>query len=209
MIWTLKLAQVGIYTQRLCDRQRRKQIAREHGLIAHIMAHILNRRIKRNQPSNGSNIGNKNPLAETQNAIASHLTSNVSNGFLLNFPIKRGRGRPPSPVKKRQKLSIGCTGKQLTLHALGFTKISNNNNNGYNHKKPCAIVTSQSRFPPSGSWLAAPFIIQSWGSTKGHPIIDADLPSKNVISWYNSFVSRSVFPSSDTLPPAIEDYDAL
>ncbi|KAA0195407.1 Transcriptional adaptor 2 (Ada2) [Fasciolopsis buskii] len=63
----LKVAQVGIYMQRLRERQRRKEIAREHGLIAQILAFILNKRFKKRVL----------PLKETTPA--------------------RKRGRPPSP----------------------------------------------------------------------------------------------------------------
>ncbi|KAA3675469.1 uncharacterized protein DEA37_0003725 [Paragonimus westermani] len=73
----LKVAQVGIYLQRLRERQRRKEIAREHGLISQILAFILNRRLKRRAA------WNKQKKPNTQ------------------ITPKR-RGRPPSPRKQLQ-----------------------------------------------------------------------------------------------------------
>ncbi|KAF6778655.1 hypothetical protein AHF37_02008 [Paragonimus kellicotti] len=74
---SLKVAQVGIYLQRLRERQRRKEIAREHGLISQILAFILNRRLKRRTA------WNKQKKPNTQ------------------ITPKR-RGRPPSPRKQLQ-----------------------------------------------------------------------------------------------------------
>ncbi|TPP63993.1 Transcriptional adaptor 2 (Ada2) [Fasciola gigantica] len=90
----LKVAQVGIYMQRLRERQRRKEIAREHGLIAQILAFILNKRLK------------KRVLSSKEVA-----------------PVRK-RGRPPSPrrtirtglgssKKTTAKRTVGETNGQL------------------------------------------------------------------------------------------------
>ncbi|KER21665.1 hypothetical protein T265_15035, partial [Opisthorchis viverrini] len=83
----LKVAQVGIYMQRLRERQRRKEIAREHGLIAPILAFILNKRLKKRIPWK-------------KRAASAH------------GPGSRRRGRPPSP---RRHLQLGkCTSQKTT-----------------------------------------------------------------------------------------------
>ncbi|TGZ66361.1 hypothetical protein CRM22_005356 [Opisthorchis felineus] len=83
----LKVAQVGIYMQRLRERQRRKEIAREHGLIAPILAFILNKRLKKRIPWK-------------KRAVSAPGTG------------PRRRGRPPSP---RRHLQLGkCTSQKTT-----------------------------------------------------------------------------------------------
>ncbi|CAH8833535.1 unnamed protein product [Trichobilharzia szidati] len=126
----LKVAQVNIYMQRLRERQRRKEIACEHSLIPHILAFILNKRVKKRAP--------------------------VGDVIIENTPIKkRPRGRPPSA----NKLLIQS---KLINKTTPVTRISNLHE---------SVNKDPGKKPPPNSWLAAPFILQSSGPTKGAPII--------------------------------------
>ncbi|KAM7535111.1 hypothetical protein Aperf_G00000096775 [Anoplocephala perfoliata] len=104
----LHVAYVNIYTQRLQERQKRKEIGRLHGLIYQISAFLTYKKLKRKQSRHESKI-----------SFAHH--------------------HKVVPVSRSQK-------RKLT---------------------PQLSPTS----PPAGSWLAAPFALQSSGPTRGIPVV--------------------------------------
>ncbi|KAM3177052.1 hypothetical protein ACTXT7_005258 [Hymenolepis weldensis] len=104
----LHVAHVNIYTQRLQERQKRKEIARLHGLIYQISAYLTYKKIKRKH-------------YKTEPKLAS------------------ARRHKPIPVLQLQR-------KRST---------------------PQSSPVS----PPAGSWLAAPFALQSSGPTRGIPVV--------------------------------------
>ena len=129
----LHVAHVNIYTQRLQERHKRKEIGRLHGLIYQLSAYLTYKKPKRKQ----------------------HKLESRS----LLSPSSRVRLTPISRMSK-QKLT------------------------------PQTSPVS----PPAGSWLAAPFALQSSGPTRGIPLV---VPG--VIS----------LPQEHNDKFGAEDYDAL
>uniref|UniRef100_A0A5K3F052 SANT domain-containing protein n=1 Tax=Mesocestoides corti TaxID=53468 RepID=A0A5K3F052_MESCO len=107
----LHVAHVSIYTQRLQERQKRKEIGRLHGLICRISAYLTNKRPKRR-------------------------ATKVESRSSITPPVFRNKLTPISRVNKR--------------------------------KLP---LQSSPASPPAGSWLAAPFALQSSGPTRGIPLV--------------------------------------
>ncbi|CAL8078686.1 unnamed protein product [Calicophoron daubneyi] len=130
----LKVAQVGIYVQRLRERQRRKEIAREHGLIAQILAFILNKKIKRRIP-----LYHHKPQLNT---------SGCKKRTLHNSPRKHYH---QSKLTSRNGLSV-----ESSTHSPASSEL-----------RPIQ--------PPPGSWLAAPFVLQASGATRGTPLVESGL----------------------------------
>nr|CDS27534.1 transcriptional adapter 2 beta [Hymenolepis microstoma] len=102
----LHVAHVNIYTQRLQERQKRKEIARLHGLIYQISAYLTYKKIKR----------------------------------------KHYKTEPKVTSVQRHKLVPVLRRKNSTPHSSPVS-------------------------PPAGSWLAAPFALQSSGPTRGIPVV--------------------------------------
>ncbi|CAH8453737.1 unnamed protein product [Dicrocoelium dendriticum] len=86
----LKVAQVGIYMQRLRERQRRKEISREHGLIAQILAFILNKRIKKRAPWRGC-------VGATPKT---HVKRRGRPPLRRSFPLEKLTGQKDTPIKR-------------------------------------------------------------------------------------------------------------
>ncbi len=126
---------MNIYTQRLQERQKRKEIGRLHGLIYRISSYLTNKRPKKRLQK-----FDKTPLSTPM----------------------RQKHTPISRVNRKRK----------------FTPQSS----------PAS--------PPAGSWLAAPFALQSSGPTRGVPLV---VPG--VIPF-----PRDEGASTSTDP---DDYDAL
>ncbi|VDL94653.1 unnamed protein product, partial [Schistocephalus solidus] len=126
----LIVAHVGIYTQRLQERQKRKEIARIHGLIQRISSYLLNRRVKRR------------PLS-----------------------VKH-QPQPPLPRKSTTKLALSKNRHRYSVVRAGT-------------RRSRASVSPEKRrsaqpspvSPPAGSWLAAPYALQSRGPTRGTPLV--------------------------------------
>ncbi|VDL14799.1 unnamed protein product [Hymenolepis diminuta] len=104
----LHVAHVNIYTQRLQERQKRKEIARLHGLIYQISAYLTYKKIKRKH-------------------------------YKTESKFTSAQRHKPIPVLQSQR-------KRST---------------------PQSSPVS----PPAGSWLAAPFALQSSGPTRGIPVV--------------------------------------
>ncbi|CAH8435849.1 unnamed protein product [Schistosoma turkestanicum] len=171
----LKVAQVNIYMQRLRERQRRKEIACEHALIPHILAFILNKRIKRRIPTVMKN----------------------------NTPIKRHgrRGRPPSIITTNTPQSKFNNNNKITP----TKKLTNTSE---------SINKSSTKKPSPNSWLAAPFIVQSSGLSKGAPIvvnISSNLLSDHIIlsTTSKSINSSLCYPFKYESKNSLDDFNGL
>lgn len=86
----LKVAQVGIYMQRLRERQRRKEISREHGLIAQILAFILNKRIKKRTSWRGCVEATPKTLVKRRGRPP----------LRKSFPLEKLTGQKGTPIKR-------------------------------------------------------------------------------------------------------------
>ncbi|CAH8434354.1 unnamed protein product [Heterobilharzia americana] len=163
----LKVAQVNIYMQRLRERQRRKEIACEHALIPHILAFILNKRIKRRM------------------AVKDIVNENI--------PMKgRPRGRPP--LSKR----------------LLYNKLSNKSTPVKRTNTHESVSKDVAKKPPPNSWLAAPFVLQSSGPTKGAPIvisIPSNISGDNAPDDYKSLPLSTAYKMGST--KLIEDFNGF
>ncbi|VDM31480.1 unnamed protein product [Hydatigera taeniaeformis] len=107
----LHVAHVNIYTQRLQERQKRKEIGRSHGLIYQLSAYLTYKTPKRRQQK-----------VDSRTSL---------------LPLGHRHKLAPIPRTTRKKLT------------------------------PQSSPTS----PPAGSWLAAPFALQSSGPTRGIPLV--------------------------------------
>ncbi|KAH8855112.1 Transcriptional adapter 2-beta [Schistosoma japonicum] len=161
----LKVAQVNIYMQRLRERQRRKEIACDHALIPHILASILNKRIKRRVP--------------VRTVTKEHTPSK-----------SKRRGRPP--------LLTNVSYSKLNNKITPMRKLCNTNE---------SVNKSSSKKPSPNSWLAAPFILQSSGLSKGAPIV-VNI-SSNVVSNHILTNSKSANPSKLGSTHALEDFNGF
>uniref|UniRef100_A0A5K4F9E1 Transcriptional adapter 2-alpha/beta-like domain-containing protein n=1 Tax=Schistosoma mansoni TaxID=6183 RepID=A0A5K4F9E1_SCHMA len=105
----LKVAQVNIYMQRLRERQRRKEIACEHALIPHILAFILNKRIKKRIPVVGKHTAKGYTPARSKHRGRPPSLTNISHNKLnnkitpmrklsnINESLNKGSTKKPSP----------------------------------------------------------------------------------------------------------------
>ncbi|KAL5960695.1 Transcriptional adapter 2-beta [Taenia solium] len=131
----LHVAHVNIYTQRLQERQKRKEIGRSHGLIYQLSAYLTYKVPKRRQQK-----------LESRSSL---------------FPLAHRHKITPISRTNRKKLT----------------------------------PQSSPASPPAGSWLAAPFALQSSGPTRGIPL---------VVPGVISLPQEQCCKSSD-----LEDYDAF
>ncbi|VDK34121.1 unnamed protein product [Taenia asiatica] len=131
----LHVAHVNIYTQRLQERQKRKEIGRSHGLIYQLSAYLTYKAPKRRQQK-----------LESRSSL---------------FPLAHRHKIAPISRTNRKKLT----------------------------------PQSSPASPPAGSWLAAPFALQSSGPTRGIPL---------VVPGVISLPQEQCCKSSD-----LEDYDAF
>ncbi|VDP87804.1 unnamed protein product [Echinostoma caproni] len=188
----LKVAQVGIYMQRLRERQRRKEIAREHGLIAEILAFILNKRLKR-----------RVPLAKEM------------------IPVRK-RGRPPSPRRAiREKTSHGGTASRNASSKRVISDTANSSFEFRSSSPPpgswlAAPFVLKSSGATRGTPLIAsgrPLEIPSLSSLshpplcKTHPLIPT-LPSVHAGNS-NGCENRTVFLLNDKLKPFLRYFTCV
>ncbi|CAH8433555.1 unnamed protein product [Schistosoma curassoni] len=105
----LKVAQVNIYMQRLRERQRRKEIACEHALIPHILAFILNKRVKKRIPVVEKHIRKEYKPARSKHRGRPPSLTNISHNKLnskitpmkklsnINESLSKSSSKKPSP----------------------------------------------------------------------------------------------------------------
>ncbi|KAL7061192.1 hypothetical protein AAHC03_010290 [Spirometra sp. Aus1] len=184
----LIVAHVGIYAQRLQERQKRKEIARIHGLIQRISSYLLNRRVKRR------------PLPVKQQ------------------PPQRQQPRKATTVSSKLALS-------KNPHCYSVVRAAGRRSRGSVSPEKRRSAQSSPVSPPAGSWLAAPYALQSRGPTRGTPLVVPGVlslpltqppPAGNVSTiaaasavYLNGVGGGGVNSAQPALEDELEGYDAF